>query len=772
MLIGQNGSGKTSLKKSLKGKRFNPIEDSTVGIAVDPSHFKVSTEMWKAGEKNPATDSDTTISYEHHAARLVFESLREEIGAPEKKGMEFSRSEDNPSPSVNSGLTLKPTPVPGAYNPDAAKLSGDMEDSDSSEMSSDSESIQTSSSRESNDKPVAKALTCEKADLTELQKDETPLAVPKMPEQIATLIERLLKEVDIESDDKEDIYSVLWDFAGQSVYYTTHPLFLTSRAMYLLVYDLSRNPDERATPIVKRGMFKKFEDSFGPKTNLDHLDFWMTSVASLAIEDGNRQVPANSGVLPEKLPPVFLVCTHADKPHSGGEPSTLAKELFSSLQTKPYRTHLYEDVFAVDNTKSGLESECPEVARLRKKVLAVAKELPQMKEAIPVKWLIYEKALQITREEGHKWITLEKAKQIASEVCSVVEEKQFQTLLNFLHDQRILIHFDDTPELSKMVVLDPQWLIDVFKKVITVKPYCIDEKEFKELWFKLEEKGILEEKLLEHVWGPLFDHKETSDSLIAIMEKFSLLCPWPSLDVPFGKQYLVPSMLTSQPPEAIIKLVASAQIPSLFVKFETGQVPPGLFPRLVLQFFQWGNEKVWSPVNPQLYHNFARFFTTADDDCSVILLCHLSSIEVVFHRGNVGFQLADNVSADAVSHDTFDVTCARVVCRQMGLMLECMRKEFCWLKNMSYELCVICPVCCQGYTVNYCCTHRTQGCRQEECLHFWSESMLRGGKDVKCTKSAAAQNNKVQVKKFASWFAFLGEQVCSTKLLKPKIVTF
>ncbi|XP_078349895.1 uncharacterized protein LOC144634751 isoform X1 [Oculina patagonica] len=765
MIVGQNHSGKTSLKKSLKGERFNPNEDSTVGIAVDPSHFKVSTEIWKAGEENPATDSDITMSYEHHAARLVFESLREEISAPKKKEVESVQLEDNPSSSVNSGFTLEPSPVPGASSLDAAEFSGDLKDSDSSEMSADSETIQTSSSQEPNDKLVAKALTCGKSDLTEFQKDDTPLAVPEMPEEIATLIERLLKEVDIVSDDKEDIYSVLWDFAGQSVYYATHPLFLTCRAIYLLVYDLSQNPNERATPIVKQGMFKKFEDSFGPKTNLDYLDFWMTSVASLASEDGNRQVTSHSGALPEKLPPVFLVCTHADKPHNGGEPSALAKELFGSLQTKPYRTHLYEDVFAVDNTKSGLESECPEVTRLRKEVLAVAKELPQMKEPIPVKWLNYEKALQMMREEGLKWITLESAKQIASEVCSVVEEKQFQTLLNFLHDQRILIHFDDTPELSKMVVLDPQWLIDVFKKVITVQPYCHEEKEFKELWFKLETTGILEKKLLEHVWGPLFDHKETSESLIAIMEKFSLLCPWPTSDDPCGKQYLVPSMLISHPPEAIIKLVASAQIPSLFVKFKSGQVPPGLFPRLVLQFFQWGKEEVWSPVNPQLYLNFARFFTTGDGNCSVILLCHFSSIEVVFHRGNVRLELADNfqskmnVSVDASSHDTFDVTCARAVCRQMGLMLECMRKEFCWLKNMSYDLSVICPVCCQGCSVNYCRTHHTQGCKQEECLHFWSESMLRGGEDVMCTKSAAAQNNKVQVKKFVPWFASLGEQL-------------
>lgn len=39
MLIRQDRSGKTSLKTSLTGQKFNPLEDSTVGMDADPSHF-------------------------------------------------------------------------------------------------------------------------------------------------------------------------------------------------------------------------------------------------------------------------------------------------------------------------------------------------------------------------------------------------------------------------------------------------------------------------------------------------------------------------------------------------------------------------------------------------------------------------------------------------------------------------------------------------------------------------------------------------------------
>jgi len=749
MLIGQDRSGKTSLKNSLRGKPFNSDEDSTVGIDVDPSHFKVLTEIWKAGEKDQGKNSETSNSYEHHAARLIVHQLRQKENMSKESDPEFIQD-----------FTLDPIHI---------ESSEEFTKRDINDLNSaSSTSVEANTANLDDDKlsTVSKDSRSTETSRVEIFSDPKPSSdrITGMPDDIATLIEVLLREVD-KAEDKEDLYSVLWDFGGQSVYYATHPLFLTPRAIYLLVNDLSRNPHERAKSVMKQGMFTKFEDSFDFRTNLDYLEFWMSSVASLAIDDIADQQGPKSVTLPDRLPPVFLVCTHADMPYNGGDSSALANEVFGSLQTKPYETHLYHDVFVVDNTKSGKESECSEIVRLRKEVLDVAKELPQMKEAIPIKWLRYERALQVMKEDGHKYIPVDSAKRVASEVCNIVDDDQFHTLLNFLHDQRILIHFADTPELNRLVVLDPQWLIDVFKEVITIRPYHGKEKEFKKLWCKLEKEGILEEKLLDHVWGPLFHSKETPESLIAIMEKFSLLCPLPSSVESCSKQYLVPSMLMSHPPEGIVELVRSAQIPSLFLKFGSGHVPPGLFPRLVLQFFQWAEDESVRPVDPQLYHNFARFYTSEDENCSVVLLCHSFSIEVVVHTGNSTDDLADNLQSKlSLSADASCDTCARAVRRQLRLILESMRKEFCWLKNLKYEVSFICPVCCQGSVVNYCRTHRAEGCEQEECLHFWSESQLCDVKIPSCSKSAVAQKKRVQTEKFAPWLFPQRDQVRSKEI--------
>ena len=719
MLIGQGGAGKTSTKKSLKRIRFDPNEDRTVGIDVDPSHFKVSTETWRTGEQGNDKNSDTAIYLDYHLARCIADSL---------KTQENTTQQNTDTNFLDSEIIEVPE-----------------------------QPITTDESREGEDTKAPSTVQKEKAaaaerfprgDLNdngkELIQESHGLSLSTVPEEVAAVTERFLRgDVD---DDREDIYFTFWDFAGQSVYYVTHPLFLTARAMFLLVYDLSLNPNDEPKPVLKQGVYEESEESYNIKTNFDYLDFWMRSVASLARgqAEGSR-LEATPSV---KLPPVFLVCTHADKPYGHGDPEKLARKIFGHLKRKPYGAHLC-DVFWIDNTSLSVNnSDCPEVVRLRQEIFAVAKELPFINETIPINWLKLEKALQAKKEVGNKRISLESARDIAKKDCNIVDEKEFETLLNYLHDIRSLIHYEDTMQLNKLVILDPQWLVDVFKKVITVKPYDPKEKEFLHLWRKLESKGILDEKLVAHVWGSLFEDKETLESLIGIMERFSLLCPW-SVHASGNRQYLVPSMLMSCPTSELLELLESANIPSLFVKFSNGEVPPAFFPRLVVQFIQWGRERFWSEETPQLFMGFARFYTS-EDACSVIFICNPSSVEVVVHGGNSAPFLPS----------CGEETCARKVCRQLSLILECMRNQFPWLENMTYEMCVICPVCSKEREVAFCQTHGEKICKQEQCLHFWTVSELCSDtRNIHCRRSAVAQDTAVEVRKFSPWFPAPKEQV-------------
>ena len=680
VLFGQTQLGKSKLiMDPLQRENFNEKEESTVGLDTDSLYFKVPTETWKSRKVKQELQFEPEVQFEHLAARIMSEIFRNQRA----NVLGFSLELDHVLES-DSDLVLVP---PGKSS--------------------------TKSSRHGSTKPLR----------------NTEYLQGRFSEEVARLVEKMLQEEE-NANHEDNIYSVLSDFGGQLVYYEAHSIFLTEKAISILVSELSRDPEERAIPLVKTGLFGSKEGIHFNKTNLDYLDFWMSSIHSLAsphVLSSQETAPNASHVLP-----VFLVCTHAGVPFGGSNARDLALKMYGTLQRKRYREHLYKDIFVVDNTKSGGEEECVEVRRLREEVPAVAKELELTKEEIPVTWLRYENKL---RKKRDKWLTLEEAKWVAFEDCEIQEDDEFSALLNFLHDQGIVIHFGGSPELERIVILDPQWLVDVLKNVITVRRFKHTEHPVKDLWIQLEETGILDEKLIDHAWRDLLDNQESHKSLIAIMERLSLISPWPSSKD--SKQYLVPSMLMSPPTDDVLQLLDSVNVPSLFVTFASGRVPLGLFSRLISHFLQWCGEEWKSKVSPQLFHNFAMFHILPDQGISVIFWCHSTAIEVAIYSTDNDEKRAD---------------ISRAVYWRLRFILECMRKEFHWLNNVKYDMCVCCPVCSRPGSVK-CRDHDVRGC---ECLHFLSESDLRQRQHCNRQGRSLLGDRRIRVKQFECWF-LIGE---------------
>ena len=708
MIIGQERSGKTSLKNSLKGQLFNPNEESTDGVERDSSHFSVTTEIWRTGETKQGPDSDSAVSFHNRVARVVADNVKakeatEEIPPAQSVRITWGTKDKEAVhvPVVEDVVDVAPLQTEGP----ASEL-------------------------ENLPRKVLK---------------EESTVQPELPPLTAKCVAKLLKESKKTADER--VYSILWDFGGQSVYYATHPIFLTTKALYVLAYDLSKIPGDEAPFVSKEGVFGPIKDIHCKKTNEDYLHLWLSSISNLPSESGSSQ----SKKLPEMLPPVILVCTHADQ--CGVDAEGRAKKLYGTLRS--CNKHLSNTYFVVDNTKSGSGDECLEVRRLRKELLAVAKELLQMRTHIPFKWLSFEEALKDRVKEGKTFIDLKEARSIALEECRIDDDEQFVTMLNFLHDQRIIIHFDDSPKMRNMVILDPQWLIDLFRKVITVKPYdrTAAEEYDENMWENLEVNGILDDKLLQTVWGPLL-HEETMENLIAIMEKFSLLCSLPSVNN--QKQYLVPAALNSPPVNLVNDLLSEAFISPLFIRFkrrslrhpgdytDSGHlpVPLGLFPRLVVKFLRQSIKEDICPLYQNIFQGFAKF-PVVPKGYSVILNCRSSCIQVIVQKE---------------PQTAIETTIGHEVRRKLGAILQSLQEECFWLKSMEYEFCVICSVCCSKYkcSANYCKQHLTEDCKKEGCLHFWSESALQ--KKPEC-KSTFATNTLVPVQDVSPWFKFPWIQV-------------
>ena len=184
----------------------------------------------------------------------------------------------------------------------------------------------------------------------------------------------------------EEFVINLWDFAGQHVYYASHPVFLSPRAVYILVYNLSKSLSAKAEPWVRQGATDHRLHNPNDETNLDNLLAWLVSVHSIRgadvgddVKDADHQAKEKPGYL---RPPVLIVGTHADQPFE--DLKIMKKCIEKGISGKKYQQQVKRPFFYVDNTKS--ESDRG-VQELKNKIMTLFKEGSCKSEKLPLKYV-------------------------------------------------------------------------------------------------------------------------------------------------------------------------------------------------------------------------------------------------------------------------------------------------------------------------------------------------------------------------------------------------
>ena len=184
----------------------------------------------------------------------------------------------------------------------------------------------------------------------------------------------------------------LWDFAGQQLYYASHPVFLTSRAMYILVCNLSKCLHDIAQPCVRQGNHNFTLDNPNRETNLENMLSWLSTVHSITQMRGET-CDDSEGKLPHLRPPVIIVGTHADKPFE--DIATMKLKIQEAIAGKDYEGHVVRPIFSIDNTAKLIQRRLKKVFRkgknidgiqeLKDTIMEVLRQEPYMKERIPAR---------------------------------------------------------------------------------------------------------------------------------------------------------------------------------------------------------------------------------------------------------------------------------------------------------------------------------------------------------------------------------------------------
>ena len=173
----------------------------------------------------------------------------------------------------------------------------------------------------------------------------------------------------------------LWDFAGQHLYYASYPVFLSTRAVYMLVYNLSKGLKETAQPCFRQGVHDILLDNPNKENNLENLLSWLESLSSIcSLKPDVSERTTELEDLPYFRPPVFIVGTHVDEPHQDIKEMEL--QIKREISGKDYERHVIRPFFSVDNTQGSSDEG---VAALQKRIIEVLKQEPYMGEEVPIR---------------------------------------------------------------------------------------------------------------------------------------------------------------------------------------------------------------------------------------------------------------------------------------------------------------------------------------------------------------------------------------------------
>ena len=252
--------------------------------------------------------------------------------------------------------------------------------------------------------------------------------------------------------------------------HATHQFFLTKRSLYLLVLDSRLTQEE------------------------NRVEYWLKIIQSFSSES-----------------PVLIVGNKIDQ-----HPLDIDR---TGLQKK------YPNIVGI------IETSAVTGAGIEKLKAAIAKQvnsLPHVRDLLPETWFTIKTKLEKLGRESN-FITHDKYLEMCAE-NEVSDETSQRTLIDFLHDLGVVLHFQDDPRLEALGILNPQWVTNGVYKILNSHTL-------------FQNKGVLTTSMLDEILNLPEYPRGKRLFIVDMMKKFELC-----YDIQADKTFLVPDLLPKDEP--------------------------------------------------------------------------------------------------------------------------------------------------------------------------------------------------------------------------------
>jgi len=263
----------------------------------------------------------------------------------------------------------------------------------------------------------------------------------------------------------------IWDFGGQEIMHATHQFFLTKRSLYLLVLDSRLTQEE------------------------NRVEYWLKIIQSFGGES-----------------PVLIVGNKIDQ-----HPLDIDR---TGLQKK------YPNIVGILETSAATGAG---IEALKAAITEQVNNLPHVRDLLPETWFTVKTKLEELGRETN-FITHDKYLELCAE-NEVSDETSQRTLIGFLHDLGVVLHFQDDPRLEALGILNPQWVTNGVYKILNSHTL-------------FQNKGVLTVAMLDEILNLPEYPRGKRLFIVDMMKKFELC-----YDIEPDKTFLVPDLLPKDQPD-------------------------------------------------------------------------------------------------------------------------------------------------------------------------------------------------------------------------------
>jgi internalin A len=291
--------------------------------------------------------------------------------------------------------------------------------------------------------------------------------------------------------------------------HATHQFFLTKRSLYLLVLDSRLTQEE------------------------NRVEYWLKIIQSFGGES-----------------PILIVGNKTDQHSLDIDRTGLMKK--------------YSNIVGVIETSAATGKG---IDALKEGISEQVKILPHISDLLPETWFIVKLKVEelgkyknfITQDEYHR----------LCEMNDVIDELSKRTLIGFLHDLGVVLHFQDDPRLEALGILNPQWVTNGVYKILNSHTL-------------FQNKGVLTVSMLDEILNLPEYPRGKRLFIVDMMKKFELC-----YDIEPDKIFLVPDLLPKDEP------ATDGRENALAFQYHYAVLPSSVITRFIVRMNEFAHDTVW-----------------------------------------------------------------------------------------------------------------------------------------------------------------------------------